>query len=117
MKWQSHDIDPQDKKVIFIITEDRDLYPMIQETYGDGYRYVEIKDAERALGEISFYQDYVQTVLIDYEKATLSREVLQEYITSHPIFQEVSVLDIREVVDESEEGQKDKPSEDSRQDH
>ena len=110
VKWQSHDIDPQDKKVIFIITENRDLYPMIQETYGDGYRYVEIKDAERALGEISFYQDYVQTVLIDYEKATLSREVLQEYITSRPIFQEVSVLDIREVVDESEENRQDKPS-------
>lgn len=72
VKWHSHEVEHTDKKVIYVITRDKRLYPMIQETYGDKYQYVEMKEAERALIDIGLYQDYLSSVFIDYDSLDMT---------------------------------------------
>ena len=83
-----------DKPIVYIASQDDIVRGKIKETLGEKYQFMETTSAATALNEISLYEDYIESVFMDYSLPDISKAVIRKYINSRPAFARIPVHDV-----------------------
>ena len=92
--WESRQVEPPEKKAIFLATPNEEVKARIRKSMGDSYIYIEANTATEALNGISLYQNYLDSVFFDFTMLDIPSEILHKYINSRPIFATIPVHDV-----------------------
>ncbi|MBQ7676644.1 MAG: diguanylate cyclase [Lachnospiraceae bacterium] len=98
--WQSKRIIPPDRLAIYIATANRKKADRIRSICGNGYIYYSSNEISKALNEISLYGESLETVFLDYEMGGMTKEQIEAYMASRPLFQTLPVHDIDVEIDD-----------------